>query len=124
MAMAMALALALAMAMAMALALAMAMAMAMALALALAMAMALAMALAMAMVDKHRNKSMNAREERKVIITMSPKELRDLADKMEKKWPKLKPGDSTFVDLIHCSDDLQVVLNLDQEYFHSLDKGK
>jgi hypothetical protein len=46
---------------------------------------------------------MRVHQENKIILTMSPKELRDLADKMEERWP-------------------MVVLHLDQTYFHDLAK--
>lgn len=63
----------------------------------------------------------------KLIITMSPKELRDLADKMEARWPKLRAGETTFVDILHHStggQDPMIVLHLDQKYFHDLDAEK
>ncbi len=59
--------------------------------------------------------------ENKLILTMSPKELRVLADKMEKRWTKLHAGDTTFVDILHHARDdrdTMVVLHLDQQYFH------
>ncbi len=67
-----------------------------------------------------------ARYEKKLILTMSPKELRDLADKMEKRWKELKLGQPTFVDILHHAKDDQdtmVVLHLDQEYFHELERN-
>lgn len=68
-----------------------------------------------------------ARRENKLILTMSPKELRDLANKMEERWAKLKLGDTTFVDILHHARDdrdTMVVLHLDQEYFHNLKAKK
>jgi len=66
---------------------------------------------------------MNTREERKIIITMSPVELRELADRMEKLWPHLRPTDPVFVDFLHYSSNFQVCLHLDQEYFYKLYKA-
>lgn len=68
---------------------------------------------------------MHARQENKIILTMSPKELRDLADKMEKRWATIKLGETTFVDFLHYADgslDSAIVLHLDQEYFQSLER--
>lgn len=54
-----------------------------------------------------------------INITMSPKELRDLAAKMERTWSKLKLGDPCFVDFLAYkpNDDYVVKLFLDREYF-------
>jgi hypothetical protein len=68
---------------------------------------------------------MRVHQENKIILTMSPKELRDLADKMEERWPKLRLGQTCFVDILHYSRDDRdpmVVLHLDQTYFHDLAK--
>lgn len=65
---------------------------------------------------------MNAREEREIILTMNPKELRRLADKMEKRYKDLSIGDSCFVNILSYKDP-KVVLNLDQEYFHNLEEN-
>lgn len=65
---------------------------------------------------------MNTREERKIIITMSPDELRKLADKMETRWANLKTGDSTFVDFLHHESDFTINLHLDQHWFHKQPK--
>ena len=54
-------------------------------------------------------------EERKIVIIMNPKQLRDLADKMEEKFPKLVPGNTTFIDFLGYSQDLKVCLHLDQK---------
>lgn len=56
------------------------------------------------------------REERKIKITMSPNELRRLADKMEEVYLKGMWGDSTFVDFLGYSSDMQVCLYIDQEW--------
>ena len=48
---------------------------------------------------------------------MNPEQLRKLADKMEKIFPKLKAGDSTFVDSLGHANNLHVELQLDQEWF-------
>lgn len=68
-----------------------------------------------------------AHYQNKLIITMSPKELRDLADKMEKRWTELRAGQECFVDILHYStggSDPMVVLYLDQQYFHDLEAAK
>ena len=52
-----------------------------------------------------------------INITMTPKELRDLADNMEYKFPKLRPGDSTFVAFLAYDKDYVVKLMLDQTYW-------
>ena len=57
------------------------------------------------------------RVEKKIVVTMNPKELRDLADKMEKDFPKSGIGDSTFIDFLVYSQDLQIHLHADQEWF-------
>ncbi len=67
-----------------------------------------------------------ARYDNKLILTMSPKELRDLADKMEKRYAELHVGQTTFVDILHYARDdrdTMVVLHLDQEYFHELERN-
>lgn len=56
--------------------------------------------------------------EKKIIVTMNPDELRKLADKMEKDFPKKQLGQSTFIDFLVYSEDLKVHLHADQEWFH------
>ena len=56
-------------------------------------------------------------EERKIIITMNPAQLRKLADKMEKKYINLDIGDNTFVDFLGQSPSLTVCLHMDQHWF-------
>jgi hypothetical protein len=58
------------------------------------------------------------REEHRIIITMNPDQLRKLADKMEKDFPKKTVGDSTFIDFLGHSPELQVCLHADQEWFN------
>ena len=58
------------------------------------------------------------REERKVIITMNPDELRALADKMERVFPQKRLGDTCFIDFLGYSQEMQVCLHADQEWFH------
>ena len=65
---------------------------------------------------------MKAREEKKLIITANPEELRALADKMERRWEKLRAGESTFVDFLDY--EAGVHLHLDQVWFHAKDKAK
>ena len=62
--------------------------------------------------------------DKKIIVTMNPKELRDLADKMEDKFPQLQVGDSTFVGFLVYSKALQIDLHLDQEWFHQRNKKR
>jgi len=66
---------------------------------------------------------MTMREERNIIITMNPDQLRKLADKMEQQYPTLKIGDSTFVDFLGYKPDLRVSLHLDQEWFNKKTEG-
>ncbi|MCK4787451.1 MAG: hypothetical protein KAV87_27080 [Desulfobacteraceae bacterium] len=61
---------------------------------------------------------MHAREEREITITMSPDELRDLADKMEKRFPNITIGGPTFVTFLHQENGFTINLNLDQGWFH------
>jgi hypothetical protein len=65
----------------------------------------------------------NVCETRTIMITASPKELRDLADKMDQLFPRLKVGDSTFVDILSYPDknngNVMVKLHLDQTYYES-----
>ena len=56
-------------------------------------------------------------EERKIIIRMNPDQLRKMADKMEKEYPKMAPGQSTFIDFLGYSNTLQVYLHVDQQWF-------
>ena len=53
-----------------------------------------------------------------IRVTLSPDELRNLADKMEADFPKKLPGDSTFIDFLVYSRDLRIALHADQEWFH------
>lgn len=57
-------------------------------------------------------------EQRDIIVTISPKELRDLADTMERDFTKKKLGDSCFIDVIGYGDGFRVLLHADQEWFH------
>jgi hypothetical protein len=56
-------------------------------------------------------------EDRRIVITKNPAQLRQLADAMERRYSKLALGDSTFVDFLGYSDTLQVCLHLDQQWF-------
>jgi len=60
---------------------------------------------------------MRGREERKIILTMNPDELRELANKMEKIYPTLKMGQDCFVDFLHHESNFTVDLYLDQTWF-------
>ena len=62
--------------------------------------------------------------DKKIIVTMNPDELRDLADKMEAKFPMLQIGDSTFITSLVYSDDLRIDLHLDQAWFHKKNRGE
>ena len=62
----------------------------------------------------------SAYEERVIKITFNPKELRILADKMERTWPKLRLGQTTFIDLFYTNERVPIHVHLDQEYFHKL----
>lgn len=59
-----------------------------------------------------------------LMLFMTPRELRDLADKMEARWPKLRAGENTCVDVLHFAKDVQdttVTLHMEQRYFHDRD---
>ena len=55
------------------------------------------------------------KEPLKIHITMSPKELRDLADKCEQKASAAKIGNSCFVDFLAHNQEYIILLNFDQE---------
>jgi hypothetical protein len=55
------------------------------------------------------------KEPLKITITMSPKELRDLADKSELVAAVRRLGQTTFVDFLAYEKDYVVCLNFDQE---------
>lgn len=57
-------------------------------------------------------------EERKIHLTFSPKELRALADKMEKRFPQLGLGDNTCVEARQIKPGLMVLIHLDQTAFN------
>ena len=67
---------------------------------------------------------MSMYEERKIIITLDPDELRRLADKMERDFPHKRLGQSTFIDLLGHSSDLTVCLHADQTWFENKKKNK
>ena len=60
---------------------------------------------------------MKAREDKKIVLTANPDELRVLADKMEAAWERITWGDSTFVDFMAYGDGLRIDIHLDQEWF-------
>ena len=64
---------------------------------------------------------MNANIVKVVKVFASPKELRDLADRMDNLWKLLGPGGSTFVDLAAVSSDglTRVEIHLDQSFYHA-----
>ena len=64
------------------------------------------------------------REERSIIITMNPDQLRKLADKMEKIYSKLTFFNTTFVDFLGHTPELRVCLHLDQEWFIEAKKAE
>ena len=62
--------------------------------------------------------------ETRITIQMSPDKLRDLADKMEREFPKLLPGDSSVIDVLGSRDNIVVLLSADQEWFHKRARGE
>jgi hypothetical protein len=62
---------------------------------------------------------MTSREEKRIILTMDPEELRDLANRMERRWKNIELGDSCYVDTISYTDP-RIDLYLDQGYFERL----
>ena len=59
-------------------------------------------------------------------IFMSPKELRELADKMDARWKSIRLGESTYVAIISMTDDgrVRTELHLDQTYYNELARVK
>lgn len=55
------------------------------------------------------------KEPLKIHITMSPQELRDLADKCEKQARHVRRNQTCFVDFLAYEKDYVVCLNFDQE---------
>lgn len=64
---------------------------------------------------------MNSHSVKITKIFASPKELRELADRMDRLWALFDPGDSTFVELVSCSSDglNRVEIHLDQSFYHT-----
>tara|TARA_R110000737_G_C14382721_1_gene450832 strand:- start:320 stop:526 length:207 start_codon:yes stop_codon:yes gene_type:complete len=59
-------------------------------------------------------------ELREIVISTNPDYLREIADKMEKKWPTLSIGQDTFVANIGCMEDgTSINVNMDQEWFNN-----
>jgi hypothetical protein len=56
-------------------------------------------------------------EDRKIIITTNPDELRRLADLMEEKFPKIPLGKSSFIDFLAVTPEYKVCIHADQEWF-------
>lgn len=68
---------------------------------------------------------MHIREQKDIIITTNPKALRDLADKMERDFPKLRWGESSFIDIIgYIGQNTKIAVHAEQEYFHKLKENK
>tara|TARA_R110002096_G_C14661910_1_gene728317 strand:+ start:11792 stop:12031 length:240 start_codon:yes stop_codon:yes gene_type:complete len=67
---------------------------------------------------------MSMHEERNIVITMNPDELRALADKMESMYAKSEIGDSKFVDFLGYTPNLKVCLHYDQWFFEQKEKLK
>lgn len=67
---------------------------------------------------------MNVHEQRIINLTMSPSELRQLADKMEARFPKIRYGESMFCDILHYGKEFEIHLYIDQEYFSTLKNEK
>ncbi len=59
---------------------------------------------------------MQTRVEREIAITMSPAELRALADMMEREYPRRKQGESTFLCFLYGEEGLKVSLNIDMTW--------
>ncbi len=64
------------------------------------------------------------REDRSITLTMNPDELRSVADKMEKDFPKKIAGDSTFICVLASLGDLTVDLHAEQRWFQERDHKK
>jgi hypothetical protein len=60
-----------------------------------------------------------------LTISTTPRELREIADKMEEKWPMLRTGDSTVVAERFMGDNVTVAFSVDQAaYTRDLAKVK
>lgn len=57
----------------------------------------------------------SAHELRHIRIVIGPSELRELADKMEKKFPALRIGDDTYLTTIAHGKDFRIDVCMDQE---------
>ncbi len=66
--------------------------------------------------------------ENRIIVVASPKELRDLADLMEKRWAESRTQGSALVGLLHQGtgdiSDPTICLYVDYNYFHWLEAEK
>jgi len=61
---------------------------------------------------------MKAYKEKTVyVINTTPRELRDLADKMERDFPNKKPGESTCIDIFYSDDAIFKVSGDQGKYF-------
>ncbi len=66
---------------------------------------------------------MKAYKEKTVyVINTTPRELRALADKLERDFPNKLPGDSTCIDIFY-SDDAMFKVCGDQGKYHEHKKG-
>jgi hypothetical protein len=50
-----------------------------------------------------------------ITVHTTPKELRDIADRMEEKWPTLRPGDSTVTSTMFVDNYVTIEFAADQE---------
>ena len=64
------------------------------------------------------------KEPEKINITMNPDQLRELADKMERVFPTKRIGDTTFIDYLGYSRELQVCLLADQDWFNKRERDE
>ena len=63
-------------------------------------------------------------EEKKIVLTMNPDELRELADKMEKEYPLKMVGDSCFIANLVYSGHFTLDLHADQGWFNDRENQK
>lgn len=62
-------------------------------------------------------------EKREIKVFTTPKQLRMIADKMEKEMPKRTCGDSTYI-YAWSNKDIRISVHADhQEYFHHKETG-
>jgi len=58
---------------------------------------------------------MNGYRKEIIAIHTTPKELREIADKMENAWPNLRPGDSVITSIMWLDNYTELHFGADQD---------